>query len=229
MNGAPLMTAVIIVSVACCWPSIGGAADEGSEPTALVDAVERENPDCVERNADGLVVSLLLRHERCNPTNLASVASIRGLRELRLQGGTPDAAAVRSLAASASLSSVSFGCFRELPAGVLPAVADLPNIRHLRLVYSDVPSEEYACLAGMSNLTELVITFSRNFTDAHLYSLKDAPALRSLKIQSEKLSSEASRMPEQFRSLTNAVLSGKTVWRTNWHPRLEWTEPEGPR
>ena len=223
-SGALLTTCLALLLI-----SGASLAEEGSGPSALVREIERENPRFVERNADGLVVNLLLHREWCNRTNLLIVAKLPGLRELRLQGGAPDVAGVRSLAASPSLSSLSFACFGQLPAGVLPAVADLPNIRQLRLVASDAPSADYMSLAGMSNLTELAISYSRNFTDADLRRLQKVPTLRSLKIQSDALSAEAGNIIEHFHTLTNAMLSGKTEWHTNWHPRLDRTETGGPR
>ena len=86
-------------------------------------------------------------------------------------------------------------------------------------------------LAGMSNLTELVITYSRNFTDVDFYNLENAPALRSVEIQSDALTPFATKMLSQFqfRFLTNALLSGKTVWSTNWQPHAERTEPRDKR
>jgi hypothetical protein len=177
------------------------------------------------------VLSLDLRREWCNRTNLATVARIQELRELRLHSGALDAAGVGSLATSPSLSSLSFVCCGQLPAGVLSAAAKLPKIRRLELLASDPPSSEYMALAGMSNLTELVITYSRNFTDVDFYNLENAPALRSVEIQSDALTPFATKMLSQFqfRFLTNALLSGKTVWSTNWQPHAERTEPRDKR
>lgn len=223
--------AVLIAGLACVLSVTACRAKEGSDPIAFVRAIERAKPDYVKRNAEGLVVDLRLSYSLCNGSNLATVARIEGLKSLTLQCGPLDVAGIRSLAANRTLSSLDFQCFsyysNGLPAGVLFAATELPNIRRLALIGSDAPESEYTALAGMSNLTELVIAYSKNFTDAHFNSLTNAPALRSVTIISnDKLSRQVANSLSQFPQLTNAVLHVKG-WHTNWQPNAKSIEPGG--
>jgi hypothetical protein len=201
---------------------MAGPTEEVSDPVACFRALQRANAGYVKlkQAADGHVVELRLSWKCCNGSNLAAAAKIQGLQKLTLQTGEPDVPGIRSLAANPTLSSLEFLCFsyasNGLPVGLLSAASDLPNVRRLVLYYSDAPGSEYTALGSMSNLTELFIVASSNFTDAHFYSLTNAPALQFVDIQSSELTPQSTKMLNQFRLLTNAFLRSET-WRTNWH------------
>src|SRR5213595_1149783 len=68
-------------------PGAGSPLAEPETVASLVDLLERDWSDSVQRDQQGHVVNLALPARWCNDRNLALAAQINELRELRLQGG----------------------------------------------------------------------------------------------------------------------------------------------
>jgi hypothetical protein len=191
---------------------------------ALVNALENNWSDSVQRDSQGHVVTLIVGAKWCNDQNLALVAELHELRQLSLQGrrtNTISANGIRLLHQNTNLCSLSLACFfTNLPAGILTELATLPHITQLRLIGAEPAVAEYAVLATMTNLTDFQIHYGTHFGDAELARFTNAPSLKNLVVDSISLSSNSAALLPRFPVLTNAELrswTDRTSWKTNWH------------
>jgi len=186
----------------------------------LVDSLQRQWAGSVKRDQRGRIIQVALSGRWCTDRNLGIVAQFKELRELTLKGGNTTVQGLRLLRGNTNLSSVHFACFPVLPSGFLGEVADFPRITQLVLYGASATSSEYASLAGMTNLADLRVLYVRSFTDADFCRLTNLPSLQSLNVSCSDLTPASAASLNQFRTLTNAELSGRSgdsLWRTNWH------------
>ena len=138
------------------------AAAGGPAALSLVREIDREETGFVTRDADGRVVRLVLKGDQCRATNLAVAAKLPALRELVLYAGLRrdvlDAEGISALFNCSELSTLVLSRYGRLRPGVIPAIAELPNLRRLQLISTIPPAHEEPVLARLSSRIEVTVT-----------------------------------------------------------------------
>lgn len=216
-SGFRFFTAVLLGSILVCRAQLASEVGPSAplpEPqtvAGLVQQLRDEWRGAVEQDQGGRTVKLWLGQKWCTDRNIALVAQIKDLRELRLQSGHPTVEGLRLMRQNSRLCSLHFAGYPQIPAGMLREAASFPHITELHLYGADSSASEYASLASMTNLTDLSITAGLSFGDSDLSRLTNLPNLKSLCISSGALRPASAALLPRFRALTNFYLGAGPI------------------
>jgi hypothetical protein len=165
-------------------------------------------PGSWERDAKGDVVSLTLTSLLANDAGLDLFSKFGSVQKLRLQTSrlSPELTrqGISSLVRMTNLTSINIVCGGLLKAGVFEEICKMKELRELGLVAAYPPAREYFGLTNLHNLVELRVGYCTNFGDRELSLLTNLPALKSLTLYADGLSSESTNVLHSMTGLTNA-------------------------
>jgi hypothetical protein len=182
------------------------ALDRAASVRALLLEIEATNPEDVQKDPAGDIISVVLRQGRANDHNLALVSTLGSVRRLALgptRTAQPSPVGSESLTNLTNLVSLHVACSGSLPKGVFPAMCALKQLRDLNLCFACPPLGEYRAITNLQNLTELHVTYCTNFTDAQLALLASLPHLSTVELKYNALSSHATNILSGMGALTN--------------------------
>jgi hypothetical protein len=176
---------------------------------ALLQELRAANPEDVERDSAGNVVSVALRQGWASDHNLTLLSTVDTLHRLVLVPSRRvelTEHGLTSLARLTNLVSLYLNCSGALRADVFRAACGLKRLRCLGLYGACPPVGEYNSITNLQDLAELHVAYCTNFTDQQLALVTNLPNLRTIELKADGLSGQATNIASRMRTLTNIVI-----------------------
>jgi len=161
------------------------------------------------RDATGRIIEARIGYTNLTDSNLFLLSKINSIQSLWMRGGpskkyisTEDLSSLHKLT---NLIELHAGCFLAYwKPGVFEQICELRGLKKLNLYYSfPAAAENYARLAQLTNLEELRITGTTNFTLREAHVLTNLTRLKNLSVQLNGLPSTDTNFFGTLHHLTN--------------------------
>ena len=207
----------LAITIAICGESPGIEKQATFAARDLLRSNETILSHSIRRDTNGALVSLLLASKYNDAQSLDLISKCDSLRELTIRG-TPitnkfglTEIGIASLGRLSNLTTLRLSCFPKtgLDRGVLRGISKMQQLRYLELYYTIAPTDEYAQLTNMLNLSHLRLVACSNFGDRELRFLTNLIHLEDLELIGTGVSVLGTNELRGLHSITNVHLESR--------------------